>query len=112
MTFPVTQAPTTTQVNIENQAAQQSKKGSCGDGCGGCDNGCGGSLLNILVPMSANFKDNALMTLHGIIEQPGPFVESKLFISLRTVSSLILLRLNLDFIFIFPIRSVHLNDFL
>ncbi|CAF1022221.1 unnamed protein product [Brachionus calyciflorus] len=33
MDSPVTQAPTTTQVNIENQAAQQSKKGSCGD-CG------------------------------------------------------------------------------
>ncbi|CAF1002184.1 unnamed protein product, partial [Brachionus calyciflorus] len=48
MSFPVTQAPTVTQVNIENQAAQQSKKGSCGDGCGGCDNGCGAQYLHCL----------------------------------------------------------------
>ncbi|CAF0915212.1 unnamed protein product [Brachionus calyciflorus] len=34
MNFAVTQAPTATQFNIENQAAQQSEKGSCGCGAG------------------------------------------------------------------------------
>lgn len=38
MNQPVTQAPTTTQVNVEGQT-QKAKRGACG---GGCDDGCGG----------------------------------------------------------------------
>ncbi|RNA10613.1 hypothetical protein BpHYR1_024419 [Brachionus plicatilis] len=40
MNQPVTQAPTTTQINIESQTAQKAKRGACGGG--GCDDGCGG----------------------------------------------------------------------
>ena len=42
MTFPVTQAPTTTQVNMEGQSAQKTRRGACGSGCDdGCGSGCG-----------------------------------------------------------------------
>ncbi|RNA18330.1 hypothetical protein BpHYR1_028542 [Brachionus plicatilis] len=41
MNFPVTQAPTTTQVNMEGQTAQKTRRGACGGG-DGCNDGCGG----------------------------------------------------------------------